>query len=130
MKARKLLESIKEQNMRVDVLLRKKRKLAAQVSADDPLFEDRMAQSAALEKEIETAYLLLRHQTRCVSQLIDRLPVFEERETLTLRHIRLLGYPDIAEILGYCERQIYRIHHRALSRLETLLSQDTSVNCE
>lgn len=122
MTAKEMLDSVKACNTRVDTLLRKKRKLLELSSRDEPLREDPAAQNTLLEQEIEEAYQDLSLKTRRVSRLIERLPLFEERETLQLRYIRLVGYPDIAEILGYCERQIYRIHSRAIKRLETLVA--------
>lgn len=125
MTAKEMLDSVRACNTRVDTLLRKKRKLLELSSRDEPLREDPAAQNALLEQEIAEAYRELSLKTRRVSRLIERLPLFEERETLQLRYIRLVRYPDIAEILGYCERQIFRIHSRAIKRLETLVAGET-----
>ena len=125
MTAKEMLDSVRACNTRVDTLLRKKRKLLELSSRDEPLREDPAAQNALLEQEIAEAYRELSLTTIRVSRLIERLPLFEERETLQLRYIRLVRYPDIAEILGYCERQIFRIHSRAIKRLETLVAGET-----
>ena len=125
MTAKEMLDSVRACNTWVDTLLRKKRKLLELSSRDEPLREDPAAQNALLEQEIAEAYRELSLTTSRVSRLIERLPLFEERETLQLRYIRLVRYPDIAEILGYCERQIFRIHSRAIKRLETLVAGET-----
>ena len=53
-----------------------------------------------------------------------------ESDVLYKRYIMLEGWNDIAEELGYCERQIYRIHGQALHSMKLVEQQESTENTD
>lgn len=49
---------------------------------------------------------------------IDRLDNADERLCMRLRYLDFLGWDAIAERMSFSERQIYRIHDRAVAHME------------
>ncbi len=119
--ARRYLESVGEMEARLNILLRQKNVLGALALSQGEDQARRQAQARAVSQAIETAWSRLHRQRRLVDHCISRLPCQEERELLSLRYLSGLSYPDIAEILGYSQRQIYRIHRRAMLHMEALV---------
>lgn len=119
--ARRYLESVGELEERLNILLRQKSVLGDLARAQGEDQSRRQAQARATAEAIETAWKRLHRQRRLVTHSIARLPREEERTLLTLRYLGLHSYPDIAEILGYSQRQVYRIHQRAMMHMEALV---------
>ena len=120
MMARRYLESVGLMEDRLNILLRQQSVLAALAQAEGEDRKLRQAQSQALGEGIQSAWQKLHRQRRLVNHSIERLPREEERQLLFLRYLSRLSYPDIAEVLGYSQRQVFRIHHRALMHMEAL----------
>jgi len=118
--ARQYLESVGLMEDRLNILLRQQSVLAALAQAEGEDRKLRQAQSQALGEGIQSAWQKLHRQRRLVNHSIERLPREEERQLLFLRYLSRLSYPDIAEVLGYSQRQVFRIHHRALMHMEAL----------
>jgi DNA-directed RNA polymerase specialized sigma subunit len=119
--ARRYLESVGEMEARLNMLLRQQAVLKGIAQAQGQDQPRREAQARAVAEAIQAAWQALHRQRRLVGHTISRLPREEERSLLSLRYLSCLGYPDIAEILGYSQRQVFRIHQRALMHLEALM---------
>jgi hypothetical protein len=55
-------------------------------------------------------------------QLIERIPVGEQRTILVERYINGRAWLDIERRMGYSERAMYALHKRALISVEALLA--------
>ncbi|MDO5022862.1 MAG: sigma factor-like helix-turn-helix DNA-binding protein [Eubacteriales bacterium] len=82
-----------------------------------------------LHKQKSKAYLpyLKRYQKttqlqsvweRRANQIIDSLEDPNERLALSLSYIQCMPKEDIAQVMGYCRRQVNRIVRRALQNVE------------
>lgn len=120
MMARGYLESVGEMEARLNMLLRQQRILSHMAQAEGQDQARREAQARAVADAIQATWRSLHRQRRLVGHSISRLPREEERNLLALRYLSCLSYPDIAEILGYSQRQVYRIHHQAIMHMEAL----------
>ena len=120
MMARRYLKSVGQYEERLNILLRQQSVLAALAQAEGEDTNHRQAQKEALGSAIQAAWQKLHRQRRLVAHSIGRLPREEERDLLSLRYLSRMSWPDIAEVLGYSQRQAYRIHHRALMHMEAL----------
>lgn len=118
---KRYLHSVGEMEGRLNSLLRHQAVLAGLAQAEGEDSERRQAQARDVGKAIQTTWQKLHRQRRLVAHAIGRLPQEEERKLLTLRYINCLSYPDIAEVLGYSQRQVFRIHHRAMMHMEALI---------
>lgn len=118
--ARRYLESVGEMEARLNILMRRRSVLTGLSRAAGEDQDKRLAQARELAGGIEEAWKKLHRQRRLVAHSIGRLPREEERDLLSLRYLDGLSYPDIAEVLGYSQRQVFRIHQRALLHMEAL----------
>lgn len=66
---------------------------------------------------IEERYQRIKTYQAIVRQ-IKRMKSENEKDVLFYRYIRGLDWWDIAELMGFSERQIYRIHGNALAHFE------------
>lgn len=76
-----------------------------------------------LENEINEQLISLLDQKREIMNTVDHLEKPEEIEVIYARYFRYMKWEDIADQLGYEERQIYRIHGYALLNLNRILCQ-------
>ena len=77
----------------------------------------------SLEDEIiRQVNRLLQAQAEIVTA-IDHLPNPVHRQLLLLRYIKFKPFPEVAEALGYSERQMFRLHGAALKDLEKRLER-------
>ena len=53
-----------------------------------------------------------------IVQQIKRMKSRNESDVLFYRYIKAMDWWDIAELMGFSERQIYRIHGKALAHFE------------
>ncbi len=120
MMARRYLKSVGQYEERLNILLRQQSVLAALAQSEGEDAKRRQAQKEAVGNAIHAAWEKLHRQRRLLAHSIGRLPREEERELLSLRYLSSMSWPDIAEVLGYSQRQVYRIHHRALMHMEAL----------
>ncbi|MDD4080057.1 MAG: sigma factor-like helix-turn-helix DNA-binding protein [Eubacteriales bacterium] len=114
------LESVGCLEERLNILLRQQSVLFALARAEGENKSLRQAQSQTVGDAIQTAWKKLDRQRRLVAHSVSRLPREEERDLLSLRYLSRLSWPDIAEVLGYSQRQVFRIHQRALMHMEAL----------
>ena len=97
------------------------RQQAADYEGSDPLLHAlRLQQAQQLAGRILDAYEASGKLSARLSRFIDKLPDAQEREVLKLCYLSGLNTYQIGEILGYSERHVYRIRHRALMHLEGL----------
>lgn len=66
---------------------------------------------------IEERYLRIKTYQQIVRQ-IKRMKSRNESDVLFYRYIKAMDWWDIAELMGFSERQIYRIHGKALVHFE------------
>lgn len=94
--------------------------------------EDILARSAAkiadMQEEMTKSWILLKNRMGYAESLISRLDDTDEREVLRWYYLdrsadgNLLTWAEVAEVMGYNERTIYRIHGSALVHLAEKLS--------
>ncbi len=135
MTAKQYLRQIRTQNRHIDSLIAEKDRLkqmaegVSGMSYDDVKVQfarvtpgnrqtDAVCKLIDLEKRITAEidrYVDMREEAeRC----IDRLSQETERELLRYRYLCGLTWEKIAERMNYEVRQIYRLHGRALQRIE------------
>lgn len=68
--------------------------------------------------DIEKEIAVLRARMRDVSEAISCLPDVKERELLELRYLNGQKWADIAKRLGVEERQLRRLHDKALENIQ------------
>lgn len=71
--------------------------------------EDKMCDSLILRNEIEG--------------VIDQVEDSRHKAVLHLRYIELKPWVDIAELMGYEERQVYRFHGEALIKIQGIINK-------
>lgn len=120
--AKRYLETVGEMENRLNILMRQQGVLSALTEKPGEDVKKRQAQARAVGEAISDTWKKLHRQRRVVGHLVSRLPRQEEQLLLSLRYLSGLSYPDIAEILGYSERQVFRIHQRAILHLEALMA--------
>lgn len=74
-----------------------------------------------LEDELREKMIDLLAQKRAIMNTVDQLERPEEIEVIYARYFRYKKWEEIAEQMGYDERNIYFIHGRALFHLSTIL---------
>lgn len=94
--------------------------------------EDILARSAAeiadMREEMTKSWILLKNKMGYAESLIAKLDDTDEREVLRWYYLdrdsdgSLLTWSRVAEVMGYNERTIYRIHGSALVHLAEKLS--------
>ena len=55
---------------------------------------------------------------QAIARQIKRMKIRNESDVLFYRYIKAMDWWDIAELMGFSERQIYRIHGKALVHFE------------
>ena len=81
-----------------------------------------------LEDELREKMIDLLTQKREIMNTVDLLERPEEIEVIYARYFRYKKWEEIAEQMGYEERQIYRIHGYALLNLNTILRMSVNVS--
>ena len=94
--------------------------------------EDILARSAAeiadMREEMTKSWVILKNKMGYAESLIAKLDDTDEREVLRWYYLdrgadgSLLTWAEVAEVMGYNERTIYRIHGSALVHLAEKLS--------
>lgn len=77
-----------------------------------------LGKARRLQAEALRLQRLARRRQLQAEGLLARLPDAEGRAVLSLRYISLMRYEEIGEVLGYSPRHIYRLHLRAVQRLQ------------
>lgn len=80
-----------------------------------------------LEKELKKSMIDLLNRKREIMNMVDRLDKPEEIQIIYSRYFKYKKWDEIAEQMGYEERQIYRIHGYALLKLSALLKMSANV---
>ncbi len=76
-----------------------------------------------IENEILEEILRLKKIMKSITNIINMLENQDEREVLERRYINRQGFSVIAEKMYICERQIYRIHGKALEKIQKILEK-------
>lgn len=94
--------------------------------------EDILARSAAeiadMHEELSKSFIMLRNKMGYAESLIAKLDDTDEREVLRYYYLDssgtggLMTWAEVAEVMGYNERTIYRLHGSALVHLAEKLS--------
>lgn len=135
LKAKKVLNEIHKTDVEINRLIEEKRSYqelaekATQSFANAPTgskINDKIAELSAkivdIENEICEKIDELIDKKYDISKQIKEIKDRELRSVLTLRHVRSMQFPEIAEKMGYSQRTIFRMHNRALEELEKILS--------
>lgn len=76
----------------------------------------------ALLERAEKEYMKHRYRRikKCkeITDRIEELENEDEKDILMYRYIKLMGWDEICEGMGIAERQVYRIHSRALKNFK------------
>lgn len=98
-----------------------------QISPDDILARS-AAEIADMKEELSKSFIMLRNKMGYAESLISKLDDTDEREVLRYYYLDnncnggLMTWADVAEVMGFNERTIYRIHGSALVHLAEKLS--------
>lgn len=79
--------------------------------------QDVMDEIVDLQREYKKKMQQCRNKLKEIEFVINMLDDFQERMVLQLRYLYFENWQDIALRLNYEERQVYRIHGRALMNL-------------
>lgn len=79
--------------------------------------QDVMAEMVDLQREYKKNVQQCRNKLKEIEFVINQLENFQERIVLQFRYLYFENWQDIAYKLSYEERQVYRIHGRALMHL-------------
>lgn len=120
MNIKEILESYYETSCALDAkreLVMKLKKLAKKVAAT-PKAEEVIAKIRGVEEEINTEISRLVTVTEKVLHLIACLEDSKKRTVLERKYLLYESYEAIGNKMGYCSRQIIRIHNQAIEELE------------
>lgn len=120
------LQSIKEQINRLEY---EAQGLQAMKLSDMPRggkgldMADVMAEAIDLQQKYAVRWIELNQKRKDVEANIDSVEMPEERAVLRYRYLANKSWSNIAVLLGYEERTVYRIHGRALLSYEQVVSK-------
>lgn len=122
MRAKRCLERLKEMDEAVGRLVREQTMLRRMSLNENPIKIDALLEEArALSPQIEKAYQELERYRKQMSHQLERLPDPEERKALHLHYFKFMRIFEIAYVLNYSDRHIFRLLKRGLMHLEALL---------
>ena len=105
-------------------ILRSKAQKMTTTYSDVPSFtgftdhrQDVIAEMVDLQREYKKNVQQCRNKLKEIEFVINTLDDFQERMVLQLRYLYFENWQDIAFRLNYEDRQVYRIHGRALMHL-------------
>jgi len=81
-----------------------------------------VSQLDKLERELQDEGIAQVKTYRDIKGRIDQLQNESERDVIFYRYIKGWEFWEIAKVLGYCERQVHRIHGKGLAHL--IISQE------
>lgn len=141
MEARNLLNSVKNNNLRIKALMERRydyytMALRGQDFADNRTpgnqpgssVEVAVAALQDLECEIGKRIEDLTQLTRRTEALIDRIPDIKHRDLLKFRYYNNWSWNKVARAMNYERTQIWRIHNDALAAFAAELKVATSCN--
>lgn len=120
MNARAFLESFSHLVGQTNRLSREQATLARHAREGGPYRDLWQAQADAQAPRLALSHTLAQRRHQEIEQAIRRLPDAACARALTLRFLRLLPYMDIADILHYSERHVYRLIEKGIRMLDGL----------
>lgn len=80
---------------------------------------DAICEADIREKQFfDEQYSIAENERERIFLAVNNLSVVEEKQILVMRYITGMKWNDIAKKIGYEERQVFRIHNRALQHIE------------
>ena len=122
MMAKRYLETVGEMENRLNILMRQQGVLSVLTEKPGEDVKKRQAQARAVGEAISDTWKSCTASAGWWAIWSAVGPGRRKQQLLSLRYLSGLSYPDIAEILGYSERQVFRIHQRAILHLEALMA--------
>lgn len=83
-----------------------------------------------LEDQIKEQKCILNDVCADILDTIDQIDDYNYQNILIMRYLNHNSWQEIADSLGYCKRQIYRMHNHALDIMDVLLEEDSSCHYE
>jgi DNA-directed RNA polymerase specialized sigma24 family protein len=123
--ARELLESYGEQLRALDALERELAVCRRRAKEDGPGRERNASRAQSLSREAAALRRRLIAKRRETEAWLCRLPGDTERKVLALRYLELLSYDEISEICCFSPRHVFRIHRRAVLRLQSAMEGES-----
>lgn len=92
---------------------------------------EKLAEIADYRTELETRLVALTKRRRKAQRLIDALDSSIQRQILSMYFLQMrrARMDDIASIIGYSTRQVYRAYTEALKTLDDKMSEDV-IECQ
>ncbi len=92
--------------------------IRVQTSQDSSRMEDRLLKIYDREKEIGAEVDRLLDLRAEIQNVIDAVPDPECSSLLELRYLCFYDWKDIADMMGYSENYVYKMHRKALEMVE------------
>ena len=120
---RKYLESFAYLDLQVEELLCEKKKWlnrALELKGEDSKHDTTasLKKVDALERQIDRTIDKIIDQRDTIINAIERLETQTLKTILFEKYIRAKTFESISEDMGYCERQILRLHKKAIDQLD------------
>lgn len=104
---------------------------ATSVMNDTPVSHSRNVQSMQetiakivdMEHELDREIDALVDLKREITQIIKSVPSFEYKTILELRYLTFKSWSEIATLMNYDVRYVYKMHGRALKKIDELLER-------
>ena len=119
-----MLESYGEGLRALDTLERELAVCRRRAKEDGDGKERNVARAETLSREAATLRRRLYRRRREAEAWLERLPDGSERRVLALRYLNLLSYDEISEICYFSQRHVFRLHRRAVLRLQSLMEEE------
>ncbi len=92
-------------------------------SSNDSFMEDAIIKIVDMEKEIDREIDRLVDLKREITGVIDRVDNLNLQVLLELRYLCYKRWPEIAEQMYYTESNVYKMHEKALQKVEEILAE-------
>lgn len=92
-------------------------------SSNDNYMEDTIIKIVDMEKEIDREIDRLVELKREITGVIDRVDNLNLQVLLELRYLCYKRWPEIAEQMYYTESNVYKMHEKALRKVEEILAE-------
>lgn len=128
---RKELEELRTSNKLIKLLQQKIRQLEDMVTSVNPSYSDMPKGSAEQDKmgncvaqiidfkdELESQIMQQIQRYKLAQESIDRIANINNRLVLSYRYLLNYNFTEIAEIMDYDIRSIYKIHERAIALID------------